>query len=49
MGQSFGTILVALERSAMVDILPTRSAGACCECLTQHPEVVVVSRDRQGI
>jgi transposase len=48
-GQSFGTILVDLERGEVVDLLPTRSADALCEWLTQHPEVVVVSRDRHGI
>ena len=33
----------------MVDLLPTRSADSLCEWLTQHPEVIVVSRDRHGI
>lgn len=48
-GQSFGTILVDLERSEVADLLPTRSAKALSEWLAQHPEVVVVSRDRQGV
>ena len=48
-GQSFGTILVDLERSEVVDLLPTRSAKALGEWLAQHPEVKVVSRDRQGV
>ncbi len=48
-GHSFGTILVDLERGEVVDLLPTRSADALCEWLTQHPEVAVVSRDRHGI
>jgi transposase len=48
-GQSFGTILVDLERSEVADLLPTRSAKVLSEWLAQHPEVVVVSRDRQGI
>jgi transposase len=48
-GQSFGTILVDLERSEVVDLLPTRSAKSLSEWLVQHPEVVVVSRDRQGV
>jgi transposase len=47
-GQSFGTILVDLERSEVVDLLPTRSAEALSEWLAKHPEVMVVSRDRQG-
>jgi transposase len=46
--QSFGTILVDLERSEVVDLLPTRSAQALSEWLAKHPEVIVVSRDRQG-
>ena len=48
-GQSFGTILVDLERSEVVDLLPTRSAKELGEWLAQHPEVKVVSRDRQGV
>lgn len=48
-GQSFGTILVDLERSEVADLLPTRSAKVLSEWLAQHPEVVVVSRDRQGV
>ena len=48
-GRSFGTILVDLERSEVVDLLPTRSAKALSEWLSQHPEVKVVSRDRQGV
>ena len=48
-GQSFGTILVDLERSEVVDLLPTRSAQSLSEWLKQHREVVVVSRDRQGV
>jgi transposase len=48
-GQSFGTILVDLERSEVVDVLPTRSAKALSEWLIKHPEVRVVSRDRQGL
>ena len=48
-GQTFGTILVDLERSQVVDLLPTRSADSLGEWLTQHPEVTTVSRDRQGV
>jgi transposase len=48
-GQSFGTILVDLERREVVDLLPTRSAKVLAEWLAQHPEVKVVSRDRQGV
>jgi hypothetical protein len=48
-GQSFVTILVDLDRSEVVDLLPTRSAKVLGEWLAQHPEVKVVSRDRQGV
>ena len=48
-GQNFGTILVDLECSQVVDLLPTRSADSFGEWLAQHPEVTTVSRDRQGV
>jgi hypothetical protein len=35
-GQSFGTILVDLERSEVVDVLPTRSAKVLSEWLIQR-------------
>ena len=47
-GKSFGTILVDLERSVVADLLPTRSADSLAAWLEKHPEVRVVSRDRQG-
>ena len=48
-GQTFGTILVDLEHSQVVDLLPTRSADSLGEWLAQHPEVTLISRDRQGV
>src|ERR1700730_2443456 len=48
-GQTFGTILVDLERRQVVDLLPTRSADSLGKWLSQHPEVTTVSRDRQGV
>jgi transposase len=48
-GQTFGTILVDLERRQVVDLLPTRSADSLGEWLAQHPEVTLISRDRQGV
>jgi transposase len=47
-GKSFGTILVDLERSVVADLLPTRSADSLAAWLEKDPEVMVVSRDRQG-
>ena len=40
-GQTFGTILVDLEHSQVVDLLPTRSADSLGEWLAQHPEVTI--------
>jgi transposase len=48
-GQTFGTILVDLERRQVVDLLPTRSADSLGKWLAQHPEVTTVSRDRRGV
>ena len=48
-GKTFGTILVDLEHSQVADLLPTRSADALSQWLAQHPDVTVVSRDRQGV
>ena len=48
-GQTFGTILVDLEHSQVVDLLPTRSTDSLGEWLAQHPEVTTVSRDREGV
>ena len=48
-GRSYDTILVDLERREVTDLLPRRSADALCAWLIQHPEVVVVSRGRQGV
>ena len=48
-GQTFGTILVDLECSQVVDLLPSRSTDSLGEWLAQHPEVTTISRDRQGV
>jgi transposase len=47
-GQSFGTILVDLERGRVVDILAESSADALAAWLTAHPGVTTISRDRHG-
>ena len=47
--QSYGTILVDLERRRVVDLLPDRSAESLTLWLTQHPTVEVISRDRFGL
>lgn len=48
-GQTYGTIMVDLERRAVVDVLPHRSFASTAEWLRGRPEVEVVSRDRHGL
>jgi transposase len=48
-GQSYGTILVDLERGVVADLLPDRSAASFEKWLQEHPEVRIVSRDRDGV
>ena len=45
---SYGTILVDLERRQVADLLPECSADSFERWLEQHPEVTIISRDRQG-
>jgi transposase len=47
--QTYGTIIVDLERRAVIDILADRSVESCSKWLRQHPEIEVVSRDRCGL
>jgi len=47
-GQSYGTILVDLERRATIDLLPDREATSLADWLKQHPGVAFISRDRAG-
>jgi len=47
-GYRFGTILVNLESHRVVDLLPDRRAETAAQWMRQHPDVMVVSRDRGG-
>jgi transposase len=45
-GQSYGTILIDLERSTVIDLLPGRDGSALAAWLKEHPGVEVITRDR---
>lgn len=45
-GQSYGTILVDLEKHEVVDLLPERSSESVSKWLQEHPGVEIISRDR---
>lgn len=48
-GRDYGTILVDLERRAIIDVLMERSADATARWFAAHPGVEIVSRDRCGL
>lgn len=47
-GVRYGTILVDLERSRPVDLLPDRRAETLAQWLKEHPGVEIVARDRSS-
>ena len=47
--QTYGTVIIDLERRTVVDILEDRNVDTCTEWLSRHPEVEVISRDRCGL
>jgi len=48
-GQVYGTILVDLDLHRVIDLLPERTAESFAAWLKQHPEIVIVARDRGGL
>jgi transposase len=47
--QRYGTMLLDLERSQVIDLLPVRSADSLAQWLGLHPEVEVITRDRSSL
>ena len=45
-GDTYGTILVDLERHRVIDLLPDRNSETVKVWLQGHPEIEVISRDR---
>ncbi len=45
-GDTYGTILIDIETSKPLELLPDRTAEAVMPWLSTHPEIQVVSRDR---
>jgi transposase len=45
-GQSYGTILIDLERRRVIDLLPGRDGEAVKQWLAANPQVEVITRDR---
>jgi hypothetical protein len=48
-GTNFGTIIVDLERRRVVDLLADRVAARMADWFREHPEVEIISRDRDGL
>ena len=47
-GQTYGTLLIDLERRQVVDVLPDRTAETLATWLARHPGIRIISRDRFG-
>jgi len=48
-GDRYGTILVDLDAHRPLDLLPERSAPSAAAWLRDHPEIIMVCRDRSGM
>lgn len=47
-GRRYGTLIVDLERRQPIELLPDKKAQTLALWLKQHPEVEIISRDRDG-
>ena len=47
--QSYGTLLMDLEQSQVIDLLPERSARSFAAWLREHDGVEIITRDRCGL
>jgi len=48
-GNTYGTILVDLERHRVVDLLPERSQESLVAWLKEHPGTEIATRDRSNV
>jgi hypothetical protein len=48
-GRNFGTVIVDLERRAVLELLADRSAASAADWFRRHPGIEIVSRDRAGL
>jgi len=48
-GHRFGTIIVDLERHAVVDLLPDRAVDSAAAWLKERPHITTIARDRAGV
>jgi transposase len=47
-GHTYGSIVIDLERSVVIDLLPDRTADTFAQWLKEHPGIEIISRDRGG-
>lgn len=47
-GNTYGTILIDLEKHIPIDLLPDRTSGTLAEWLKAHPDIKIITRDRSN-
>jgi transposase len=47
-GNTYGTILIDLEKHKPIDLLPDRKSGTLAEWLKSHPGIEIITRDRSN-